>query len=123
MNSAEISNHLQDMFRDIYNSVLAADWKLDKLSERIIHKIDVSCNSSVKDNDLHCHIVSKNDVKRLKSDESDVEGRVLSNNYIHGTDHLFMYLSFLFSSMINHGYAQATFFTIKYDSNTQGCKG
>ena len=77
------------------------------------HKIDVSCNSSVKDNDLHCHKVSKNDVsmavKRLKSDKSDVEGRVLSNNYIHGTDHLFMYLSFLFSSMINHGYAPATF--------------
>ena len=48
-------------------------------------------------------------VKKLKSDKSDVEGRVLSNNYIHGTDHLFMYLSFLFSSMINHGYAPVTF--------------
>ena len=48
-------------------------------------------------------------VKRLKSDKSDVEGRVLSNNYIHGTNYLFMYLSFLFSSMINHGYAPATF--------------
>ena len=48
-------------------------------------------------------------VKKLKSDKSDVEGRVLSNNYIHGTDHLFMYLLFLFSSMINHGYAPATF--------------
>ena len=75
-----------------------ADPKLNKLSERINHKIDVLCNSTVKDNDLHCHIVSKNDVsmtvKKLKSDKSDVEGRVLSNNYIHGTDHLFMYLSF-----------------------------
>ena len=63
-------------------------------------------------NNLHCHIVNKNDVsmavkKKLKSDKSDVEGRVLSNNYIHGTDHLFMYLSFLFSSMINHDYAPA----------------
>ena len=110
---AEIANHFQDKFRDLYNSVPTADRKLDELSERINHKIDVSCNSSVKDNDLHCHIVSKNDVsmavKRLKSDKSDVEGRVLSNSYIHGTDHLFMYLSFLFSSMINHGYAPATF--------------
>ena len=73
----------------MYNSVPTADRKLDNLSERINYKIDVSCNSSVKDNDLHCHIVSKNDVimavKRLKSDKSDVEGRVLSNNYIHGT--------------------------------------
>ena len=61
-------------------------------------------------------------VKELKSDKSDVEGRVSSNNYIHGTDHLFMYLSFLFSSMINHGYAPATYFIIKYGSNTQGCR-
>ena len=110
---AEIANHFQDKFRDLYNSVPTADPKLDELSERINHKIDVSCNSTVKDNDLHCHIVSKNDVsmavKKLKSEKSDVEGRVLSNNYIHGTDHLFMYLSFLFSSMINHGYAPATF--------------
>ena len=81
--------------------------------KRINHKIDVSCNSSVKDSDLHCRLVSENDVsmavKRLKSDKSDVECRVLSNNYIHSTDHLFMYLSFLFSSMINHGYAPTTF--------------
>ena len=48
-------------------------------------------------------------VKKLKSEKSDVEDRVLSNNYTHGTDHLFMYLSFLFSSMINHGYTPATF--------------
>ena len=43
-------------------------------------------------------IKSKNDifkaVGKLKSDKIDVEGRVLSNNYIHGTDYLFMYLSF-----------------------------
>ena len=49
-------------------------------------------------------------VKKLKSDKADVEGRVLFNNYIHGTDHLFMYLSFLFSSMINHGYASLHFY-------------
>ena len=110
---AEIANHFQDKFRNLYNSVPTADRNMDELSERINHKITVSCNSSVKDNNLHCHIVNKNDVsmavKKLKSDKSDVEGRVLSNNYIHGTDHLFMYLSFLFSSMINHGYAPATF--------------
>ena len=41
--------------------------------------------------------------------KSDVEVKVLSNNYINGTDHLFMYLWFLCSSMINHGYAPVTF--------------
>ena len=84
----EIANHFQDNFKDLYNNVPTADRKLDELSECIYHKIDVSCKYSVKDNDLHCHIVSKNDVsmavKRLKSDISDVEGKVLSNNYIHG---------------------------------------
>ena len=106
-------NHFKNKFRNLYNSVPTADRKLDELSERINHKFAVSCNSSIKDNILHCHIVSKNDVsmavKKLLSDKSDVEGRVLSNNYIHGTGHLFMYLSFLFSSMINYGYAPATF--------------
>ena len=62
---------------------------------------------------MHCHVVSKNDVFRavgkMKSDKIVVEGRVLSNNYIHGTDYLFMYLSFLFSSMISHGYAHDSF--------------
>ena len=89
---AEIANHFQDNFRNLYNSVPTTDRKLDELSERINNKIDVLCNSSVKDNNLHCHIVSKNDVsmvvKKLKSDKCDVEGRVLSNNYIHGTDHI-----------------------------------
>ena len=55
----------------------------------------------MKDNDLHCHVVSKNDiikaVGKLKSDKMDVEGRVLSNNYIHGTDYLFMHYLFIYS--------------------------
>ena len=80
---AEIVNHFQDKFRNLYNSVPTADRKLDELSERINHKIAVSCNSAVKDNNLHRHIVNKNDVsiavKKLKSDKFDVEGRVLSN--------------------------------------------
>ena len=36
------ANHFQDKFRDLYNSVPTADRKLDELSERINHKIDVS---------------------------------------------------------------------------------
>ena len=87
--------------------------RLNSLSECISSKIELFCNSAIKDNDLHCHVVSKNDifkvVGKLKSDKIDVEGRVLSNNYIHGTDYLFMYLSFMFSSMISHGYAPDTF--------------
>ena len=107
-----IANHFQNKFSNLYNSVPTATMKLNSLSECISSKIEL-CNSAIKYNDLHCHVVSKNDifkaVGKLKSDKIDVGGRVLSNNYIHGTDYLFMYLSFLFSSMINHGYAPDTF--------------
>ena len=108
-----IANHFQNKFSHLYNSVPTETMKLNSLSDNISSKIELLCNSAIKDNDLHCHVVSKNDifkaVGKLKSDKIDVEGRVLSNNYIHGTDYLFMYLSFLFSSMINHGYAPDTF--------------
>ena len=109
----DIANHFQNKFSHLYNSVPTATMKLNSLSECISSKIALLCNSAIKDNDLHCHVVSKNDifkaVGKLKSDKIDVEGRVLSNNYIHGTDYLFMYLSCMFSSMINHGYAPDTF--------------
>ena len=90
-----IANHFQNKFSHLYNSVPTAAMKLNSLSEYIRSKIELLCNSAIKDNDLHCHVVSKNDifkaVGKLKSDKIDVEGRVLSNNYIHGTDYLFMY--------------------------------
>ena len=58
-------------------------------------------------------------VKKIKS-----EGRVLSNNYIHGTDHFIcVYLSFLFSSMINHGYAPATFLQSNMVPIPKGARG
>ena len=111
--NVNIANHFQNKFSHLYNSVPTATMKLNSLSECISSKIELLCNSALKDNDLHCHVVSKNDifkaVGRLKSDKIEVEGRVLSNNYIHGTDYFFIYLSFMFSSMINHGYAPDTF--------------
>ena len=108
-----IANHFQNKFSHLHNSAATATMKLNSLSECISSKIELLCNSAIKDNDLHCHVVSKNDifeaVGKLKSDKIDLEGRVFSNNYIHGTNYLFMYLSFMFSSMINHGYAPDTF--------------
>ena len=95
-----MANHIQDKFRDLYNSVPTAHQKLDELSISIIIKLMFHVIPLLRIMIyLHCHIVSKNDVsiavKKLKSDKSDVEGRVLCNNYIHG--------------MIKHGYAPATF--------------
>ena len=99
--------------------------KLNSLSECINSKIELLCNSAIKDTDLHCHVVSKKDVfkavRKLKSDKTDVEGRVLSNNYIHGTNYLFMYLPFMFFFMINHGYAPDTFMQANMITEFHAC--
>ena len=53
------------------------------------------CDSDVMDHNLHCHIICRNDVKnavmKLKSDKIDESGALLSNNFTHGTDLLYMY--------------------------------
>ena len=93
-----IVNHFQNKFSHLCNSVPTATMKLNSLSECISSKIELLCNSAIKDNDLHCHVVSKNDVfkavGKLKSDNIDIEGRVLSNNYIHGTDYFILVFIF-----------------------------
>ena len=57
-----IVNHFQNKFSHLYNSVPTATMKLNSLSECISSKIELLYNSAIKDNDLHCHVVSKNDV-------------------------------------------------------------
>ena len=93
-----IASHFQCKFSQFYNSVTTVKVKLCSLSECKNSKIELFCNSAIKDNDLHCHLVSKNDVfkvvGKLKSDKIIIEGRMLSNNYTHGTNYSYMYLSF-----------------------------
>ena len=77
-----IANHFQNKFSHLYNSVPTATMKLNSLSECISSKIELLCNSTIKDNDLHAQEISKNDVfkavGKVKSDKIDVEGRVLT---------------------------------------------
>ena len=42
-----------------------ATMMLNSLSECINSKTELLCNSAIKDNDLHCHVVSKNDVFKV----------------------------------------------------------
>ena len=61
----------------------------------------------------HIHIISSADVsiavKKLKSDKVNDNGLVYSNNFKHGTELLFQYLSILFTSMVHHGFCPPTF--------------
>ena len=67
----------------------------------------------IVDSHLHCHIITKADVikaiQKLKSNKIDEGGILFSNNFIHGTDLLYLYLSVLFNSMIDHGFAPVSF--------------
>ena len=62
---------------------------------------------------MHCHIISSADVsiaiKKLKSDKVNDNGFVYSNNFKHGTELLFQYLSILFTSMVHHVFCPPTF--------------
>ena len=53
--------------------------------------------------------MSKNAIQKLKSNKIDEGGTLFSNNFIHGTDLLYLYLSMLFNSMIDHGFAPDSF--------------
>ena len=65
------------------------------------------------DETKHCHDICKDDVKKavmkLKSDKIDEGGALFSNNFIHGTDLLYMSISVLFCTMISHGFAPERF--------------
>ena len=50
-----------------------------------------------------------NAIQKLKSNIIDEGGIQFSNHFIHGTDLLYLYLSMLFNSMIDHGFAPDSF--------------
>ena len=85
---------------------------LSLIRDTIVCREKCLCRDVV-DSNLHCHIITKAGVKKaiqkLKSNKID-EGCILfSNNFIHGTDLLFLNLSMLFNSMIDHGFAPDSF--------------
>ena len=65
-----IANHFKQKIRTLFNSVGTSDNKFSKLQTSINNKVSIECNSlpHVDDNDiLHCHIVSKHDVRKAIS--------------------------------------------------------
>ena len=88
----------------------------EPLKRNIHSEAKTICNKSEtcrKTKCVHCHIISSADVSiainKLKSDKVNDNGLVYSNNFNHGTELLFQYLSILFTSMIHHGFCPPTF--------------
>ena len=96
----------------LFNSAQSLDGNLILIRDTICRD-KCLCRDDVGDSHLHCHIITKADVKKtihkLKLNKID-EGVILfSNNFIHGTDLLYLNLSMLFNSMIDHGFAPDSF--------------
>ena len=102
-----IAIHFQDKLYILFNSVQSLDVNLSLFRETIICREKCMCRDA-GDSHLHGHIITKADVKKaihtLKSIKIDEGGILFSNNFIHGTDLLYLYLSMLFNSMIDHGF-------------------
>ena len=82
---------------------------MDALHERIRHAIETQCDTNVESS-LHTHSVSTADVikavKRLKIDQYNDDGIIMSNNFQHGTYLLYTRIAQLFSAMLYYGYTR-----------------
>ena len=74
----------------------------------------------------HCHVISSSDVMsaigKLKTDKISDNGLVYSNNFTHGTELLFQYLSILYTSMVYHGYCPSLFICANIIPISKGSK-
>ena len=61
-------------------------------------------------------------IGKLKSDKVNDNGLVYSNNFIHGTELLFQYLSVLFTSMVFHGFCPPSFICANISPIPKGSK-
>ena len=75
----------------LYNSVQSSSEDTTALTNRIDNNVrNHCCIDYASDCIMHCHIISKTDVKiaigKLKSDKINEGGVLFSDNFIHGTN-------------------------------------
>ena len=113
---SKIANLFKDKYERLFNSVKCSEVEHNLLATNI----GLEAESYCKDNEIckesectHCHVIRSSDVMsaigKLKSDKVNDNGLVYSNNFIHGTELLFQYLSVLYTSMIFHGFCPPSF--------------
>ena len=104
----EIAEHFADKFRVLYNSVGYTNDDIRKLKQLLDHKISTVCDCG------HCsysnnHCICTNDVvkaiKELKRNKIDGEGKLMSDHVLNGSNKLNVFIGFLFTALLRHGYS------------------
>jgi Reverse transcriptase (RNA-dependent DNA polymerase) len=105
-NPGDIATLFADRFQDLYSSVSYDVEDINKL------KVDINASISVNNSNEHClvqlHEVA-DAVSRLKSNKNDGNKGLNSNHVKFADNDLHCHISFLFSSMLVHGYVPEEF--------------
>ena len=60
--------HFQDQFYTLFNSVQSLDVNLSLTRDTIICREKCQCRADVANSHLHCHIITKAEVKKIDED-------------------------------------------------------
>ena len=106
------------MYECLFNSVKSSKDKHNSMVTQLELDVEQNCikGETCKGSEcVHCHLISSPDVLRaitkLKTDKVNDNGLVYSNNFIHGTDLMYQYLSIqhVYTSMVVHGFCSLSF--------------
>ncbi len=101
----EIANLFQRKYDELYNSVSYNTCEMDTLMN------DINVNIIICD-DLHVYITPDevlSAINQLKSRKNDGSSGHCTDHLINGTHMLYSRVSFLFKSMLSHGFAPLDF--------------
>ena len=108
-----------NVFKDKYSKLYQTDDK-DSLTDIMIEN-NYNLNKCIlnDDNCKHLHSTNLDSIKKavckLKNDKRESQSILTSNAIKNGTDMLFLYISFLFTIMIRHGYSNDIFNTVIFN--------
>ena len=107
----EVAGLFSDKYSDLYNSVQYNVDDLSALTEELLLSVRTHCN--VDNPPALCHSVCaadvKNAVRKLKLNKGDDERLLFTNNVIHGSPLLNVYLALLFDCMLCHIFVPPAF--------------
>ena len=102
---ADVSDVFVSKYEALYNSVSYVQSDMDKLMD----EINVTIKQSDNENVLKTVVINSTDIveaiSHVKNGKKDGYGLIYTDHFKHGPKKLNLFLSFLFNSMIVHGYA------------------
>ena len=110
-----IANHFKIKHNTLYNSGTLHSTLMDSLRNRLDLNVHINYNAD-SNNGIHCHVITKFDVmksiRKLKQDNVNADGMLLSENVINRSDLLFVNVSLLFTVMLSHSFDPPDFVII-----------